>query len=61
MRTYDVMAKLAIDAKPEAERDIRKNLVAGLDQLFPIKGGWRTRPLCEGEKLLREVIAGQQA
>lgn len=57
MRTYDVMAKLAIEAKPEAEADIRKNLVAGLDQHFPIDGGWRTKPLHEGEKLLRDVIA----
>lgn len=57
MRTYDVMKNMAIAAKPDAEKDIRKNLVEGLDKHFPIEGGWSTKPLCEGEKLLRDVIA----
>lgn len=60
MRTLDVMRNMAIAAKPEAEADLRKNdLAAALDQHFPIEGGWRSKPLAEGEILLREVIAAK--
>jgi hypothetical protein len=56
-RTYDVMKKMAIAAKPDAAADFHRDLVGALDRHFPIKGGWRAQPLAQGEKLLRDVIA----
>lgn len=61
MRTYDVMVKLATEAKPEFAADLGggkgRDLVTALDRHFPVKGGWGIKPLCEGERLLRDVIA----
>lgn len=62
MRTVDVMRNIAIEAKPEAEADLRKaGLAAALDKHFPFGGGWRGVPLQYGEQLLRDLIAGQPA
>lgn len=65
-RTYETMVWLAVEAKPvlrdalidkQTGKPLPAKLVPVLDEHFPVDGGWGTKPLHDGERLLREQIA----